>query len=134
MGWHDETSRSWWRWSIPPFSTSWRIGYSLVVAKMSQIWIVYLEVRGTRRSALPASAGAFVECYTPAESADDAILLARQALEQDGYRVVGEVESITFEAEAWDDENDPDGQVRTAASAARREGCLQYGPFRAWER
>lgn len=100
---------------------------------MTQIWIVYLEVRGTQSSVLPASAGAFVECYTPAESADDAILLARQALEQDGYRVVGDVESIPFEAEAWDDENDPDGQVRAAASAASSEGCLQYGPFRAWE-
>ena len=99
---------------------------------MSHTWIVYVEVRGTPESALPPSRGAFVECYTQAKSADDATILARNALERDGYTVVGQLECIRFEKSAWDDENDPDGEVRTAGTAATTDGSLHYGPFRAW--
>jgi hypothetical protein len=101
-------------------------------AAVTNIWIVYVEVRGTAASALPPTSGAFVECYVPADTPEDASALARTALMDDGYTIHGDVECISFDHDAWDDENDPDRGVRTAAALAESQRSLQYGPFRAW--
>jgi hypothetical protein len=98
----------------------------------SRIWIVYAEVRDACGSALPPKHGAFVECYVPAASADEAAVLARNSLEGDGYTVTGPLECIAFDGDAWDDDNDPEREVRTTAGAAKSQDCIHYGTFRAF--
>lgn len=93
------------------------------MADHPRTWIVYAKVIPEKTGIAPPNAeGAFVECYVPASSIEDSLRLARAALEADGYRVMDVDKCLLFEDDDWDDENDPEGEVRASAHSATSKG------------
>lgn len=93
------------------------------------VWIVYVELE-------PCEAyrnGAFVECYVDASEIREAISIAIEALEDSNFEVAHVSKCIEFEEDEWDDENDPDNEVRLLAAQAQQSDDVLTGPFQAWE-
>lgn len=99
-----------------------------------KIWIVYTEVTPEKNCNLPSHAvGAFVECYLLAENIDHALFITKESLQNDSFNIVEISKCFLYEDEDWDDDNDPDREVRDAAKEAYNTNELVYGPFRTFD-
>jgi len=91
------------------------------------VWIVYTELK-------PSEAfknGAFVECYVKADKKKDAVKAAIESLSMEyQYEVKFIDQCFLYNVEDWDDENDPDREVRNAVQAVQKTGETHYGIFR----
>jgi hypothetical protein len=97
------------------------------------VWIVSAEVRPRPDSDAPEGlAGAFVDCFVPCDTPEQALARARAALDDDGYDVVDIDRCIRYDPEDWDDDNDEDAVVRTTAAEAAEGGEVLFGPFFGW--
>ena len=100
---------------------------------MKDIYIVYSEIAPQKGEQLPEDAsGAFIEVYVPSTSSNDAEMLARSALSEDKYRVIEIEQTIAFDPNEWDDENDAMQEVRQTAEKAKTTNKILYGQIRYW--
>lgn len=95
---------------------------------MRRLWIVYAEVSG---SEYPN--GAFVECFVPEDEIVAAIVAAKSYFRNSKLEVVNIDRCLEYVSDEWDDENDPDREVRNAIKEVQESQAVQTGPFRIWE-
>jgi hypothetical protein len=95
-------------------------------------FIAVIEVNPREESILGEEdvSGAFVRCYIPAPSCDDALERLHQALYRDGLDLV----EVDFcESYFWTDwENADDGSDEAGANEALATGDVVYGTFNTW--
>jgi hypothetical protein len=95
-------------------------------------FVAFVDVRRRENSILESSdaAGAFVRCYIPARSRDEALAVLRRALDADGFDLV----DVDFcESYFWGEWEKPDGVSDEAgANSALASGTVTYGTFHTW--
>ena len=96
---------------------------------MSRIWIVYSEIRSSE-----FSNGAFLECYVPEDDIVNAICSAKIFLKNMGVSVIDIDKCIEHIEDEWDDDNDPEQEVRGLVKKVHLTQKIQTGIFRAYEK
>lgn len=96
------------------------------------VWILYFELK-------PASdcdwehrneAGSiFVEAYVPTNTIDDALASARDAIRANGFLPIDVDRCVRFDEDEWDDENDPEREVRSAVAECVEIDEVVFGPI-----
>ena len=93
-------------------------------------WLVWLRVAPLPGCKVTPESGAdTLECALEADAPDDVRALLDAVLRPNRYRVAEIEACVRFDPLDWHSENDPDGRVRAAASAAREQGGVQFASF-----
>ncbi len=94
------------------------------------IWLVWLRVTPLPGCKVtPESGSDALECALEAEAKQELRAILDEALRPHRYRV-GELEAcVPFDPGAWDERNDPDARVRSAAASAQRRGGVHFASF-----
>jgi hypothetical protein len=94
------------------------------------VWLVWLRVAPLPGCKVtPETGDPALECAVRADTAADVRPALDTALRRSRHRV-DEIEAcVAFDPASWDDANDPDGRVRTAAAAAREQGGVHFTSF-----
>lgn len=94
------------------------------------IWLVWLRVAPLPGCKVTPESGAdTLECALEADAREDVRALLDEALHQHRQRVAELEACIPFEPAKWNDRNDPDSRVRSAAAAASKRGGVHFAWF-----
>lgn len=92
-----------------------------------KVLLVYCEVRGAPLKK-EGFAGAFVTCFVPSSSIEEALHKSRRALNQDGYDIVDIDRVLAFDPAEWAHEP----LIFELADAASNTDKLLYSDFEAY--
>ena len=94
------------------------------------ILLVWLRVEPLPGCKVTPEGGAdTLECALEADGLREVHALLDAALHRHRQRVRELEACIEFDPAAWDEHNDPDARVRSAAAAARERGGVQFASF-----
>lgn len=71
-----------------------------------------------------------LEVFVLSDRIDDAIPIGRSVVESVGFIHIEVDRCVKFEVDDWDEENDPDREVRDMASAVVASGVAEMGTVR----
>jgi hypothetical protein len=109
--------------------------FNLRAVGRSKVYMVNTDVTPQPGAKMPERyGGATVKCFIPATTKEEAISMATEALDADHYTVRSVERCVPFFEEVWNDENDPDGDVRKSGRQAVETWQLVYGAFRCWRK
>ena len=114
---------------------AWRYGYLRIGdPHMTALYFIHgVEVKPLPSSEMlkahPNAVGAYVHCYVPAPTEEEAIEIARESLQSDGYAMQGfnEIREIFRDGE-WLYEEMPEGVQEEAEEALKSESVI-YSEF-----
>lgn len=94
-----------------------------------RVWIIYTESKELSN----LDNRVFLEVYVPTPYLENALLRMKQALADRGLELLDVTRCIIFDADEWDEENDPSNEVRTAQYLARSSGSVEFGIKRVFQ-